>query len=67
MLVEVKHPVPSDIEIAQEAKMRPIIEVAAELGLTEDDLDLLRQVQGQGPPGCPRTSSRTAPRASTST
>ncbi len=40
MLVEVKHPVPSDIEIAQEAAMRPIIEVAADLGLTEDDLDL---------------------------
>ena len=40
MLVEVKHPVPSDIEIAQEAKMRPIIEYAKELGLSEDDLDL---------------------------
>jgi formyltetrahydrofolate synthetase len=40
MLVEVKHPVPSDIEIAQEAKMRPVLEVAADLGLTEDDLDL---------------------------
>jgi len=40
MLVEVKHPVPSDIEIAQEAKMRPVLEIAAELGLSEDDLDL---------------------------
>jgi formyltetrahydrofolate synthetase len=40
MLVEVKQPVPSDIEIAQEAKMRPILEVAADLGLSEDDLDL---------------------------
>jgi methylenetetrahydrofolate dehydrogenase (NADP+)/methenyltetrahydrofolate cyclohydrolase/formyltetrahydrofolate synthetase len=40
MLVEVRHPVPSDIEIAQEAKMRPIIEYAKELGLSEDDLDL---------------------------
>jgi methylenetetrahydrofolate dehydrogenase (NADP+)/methenyltetrahydrofolate cyclohydrolase/formyltetrahydrofolate synthetase len=40
MLVKVKHPVPSDIEIAQEAQMRPIVEVAADLGLTEDDLDL---------------------------
>jgi methylenetetrahydrofolate dehydrogenase (NADP+)/methenyltetrahydrofolate cyclohydrolase/formyltetrahydrofolate synthetase len=40
MLVEIKRPVPSDIEIAQEAKMRPIREVAADLGLTEDDLDL---------------------------
>ena len=40
MLVEVNNPVPSDIEIAQEAKMRPIMEVAADLGLSEDDLDL---------------------------
>jgi methylenetetrahydrofolate dehydrogenase (NADP+)/methenyltetrahydrofolate cyclohydrolase/formyltetrahydrofolate synthetase len=40
MLVKVRHPVPSDIEIAQEAKMRPILEVAADLGLNEDDLDL---------------------------
>jgi formyltetrahydrofolate synthetase len=40
MLVEVRQPVPSDIEIAQEAKMRPIVEYAKELGLSEDDLDL---------------------------
>ncbi|MCS6843105.1 MAG: formate--tetrahydrofolate ligase [Caldilineales bacterium] len=33
-------PVPSDIEIAQAATLRPILEVAAELGLKEDDLDL---------------------------
>jgi formyltetrahydrofolate synthetase len=40
MIVDVKSPVPSDIKIAQAAKMRPIREVAAEVGLTEDDLDL---------------------------
>jgi formyltetrahydrofolate synthetase len=40
MLVEIKHPVPSDIEIAQGAKMQPIMEVAKKLGLAEDDLDL---------------------------
>jgi methylenetetrahydrofolate dehydrogenase (NADP+)/methenyltetrahydrofolate cyclohydrolase/formyltetrahydrofolate synthetase len=40
MLVKVRRPVPSDIEIAQEAEMRPILEIAAELGLSEDDLDL---------------------------
>jgi methylenetetrahydrofolate dehydrogenase (NADP+)/methenyltetrahydrofolate cyclohydrolase/formyltetrahydrofolate synthetase len=40
MLVKLKRPVPSDIEIAQEAEMQPIVEVAADLGLTEDDLDL---------------------------
>lgn len=40
MLVDIKRPVPSDIEIAQEAKMRPILEVALEAGLREDELDL---------------------------
>ena len=39
MLVEIRRPVPSDIEIAQAATMRPIIDVAHDLGLTEDDLD----------------------------
>jgi formate--tetrahydrofolate ligase len=32
--------VPSDIAIAQAAKLRPIADVAAELGLTEDELEL---------------------------
>jgi methylenetetrahydrofolate dehydrogenase (NADP+)/methenyltetrahydrofolate cyclohydrolase/formyltetrahydrofolate synthetase len=32
--------VPSDLEIAQAAKLKPIIEIATMLGLTEDDLDL---------------------------
>lgn len=40
MLVDIKRPVPSDIEIAQEARMRPIIDVAREVGLMEDELDL---------------------------
>lgn len=35
-----KNPVPSDIDIAQAATLRPIREVAAALGLSEDDLDL---------------------------
>ena len=30
----------SDVEIAQQAQMKPITQVAAELGLTEDDLEL---------------------------
>ncbi|MDT8903643.1 formate--tetrahydrofolate ligase [Anaeroselena agilis] len=30
----------SDVEIAQEANMKPIAQVAAELGLTDDDLEL---------------------------
>ncbi|MGQ0539686.1 MAG: formate--tetrahydrofolate ligase [Gemmatimonadaceae bacterium] len=32
--------VPSDIEIAQSAKLRPIVDVAADLGLTPDDLEV---------------------------
>jgi formate--tetrahydrofolate ligase len=32
--------VPTDIEIAQAAKLRPIAEVAAELGLAEDEVEL---------------------------
>ncbi|NLX11627.1 MAG: formate--tetrahydrofolate ligase [Chloroflexi bacterium] len=32
--------VPSDLEIAQAATVRPILEIAAKLGLCEDDLDL---------------------------
>ncbi len=39
MLVKIKEKVPSDIEIAQAATLRPIIEVARDIGLTEDDLD----------------------------
>jgi formyltetrahydrofolate synthetase len=32
--------VPSDLDIAQAATLKPILEIAAKLGLTEDDLDL---------------------------
>ncbi|MBN1203044.1 MAG: formate--tetrahydrofolate ligase [Anaerolineae bacterium] len=32
--------VPNDLEIAQAADVRPILEIAARLGLTQDDLDL---------------------------
>ena len=40
MTVERKKPVPSDIEIAQAATVRPILEIAESLGLSIDDLDL---------------------------
>jgi formyltetrahydrofolate synthetase len=33
-------PVPSDIDIAQEAKLKPILQVAAELGIRENELEL---------------------------
>jgi len=32
--------VPSDLEIAQAATVKPVLEIADKLGLTEDDLDL---------------------------
>ena len=39
MLVKVKDKVPSDIDIAQAADVRPIKEVAEEIGISEDYLD----------------------------
>jgi methylenetetrahydrofolate dehydrogenase (NADP+)/methenyltetrahydrofolate cyclohydrolase/formyltetrahydrofolate synthetase len=39
MPLNIRRPVPSDIEIAQEADIRPIIEIADAIGLVEDDLD----------------------------
>jgi formate--tetrahydrofolate ligase len=42
-------PVPTDIEIAQRAKLRPITEVAAELDLTPDDLDLYGKYKAKIP------------------
>src|SRR5215468_5945266 len=41
--------VPSDIEIAQRVKMRPIEDVAAELGLERDDLDLYGKYKAKIP------------------
>jgi formate--tetrahydrofolate ligase len=42
-------PVPSDIEIAQRAIMRPIRDVAADLGLGEDDIDLYGKYKAKLP------------------
>ncbi|MFN7531836.1 MAG: formate--tetrahydrofolate ligase, partial [Gemmatimonas sp.] len=41
--------VPTDIEIAQQAVMRPIREVAADLGLGEDDIDLYGKYKAKLP------------------
>jgi len=38
--LKLRRPVPSDIEIAQEAKVKPILQVAAELGIRENELEL---------------------------
>lgn len=40
MAIKIKHPVPSDIDIAQAAKMKPILQVAEEIGLKEKELEL---------------------------
>ncbi len=40
MSVKKVKPVPSDLEIAQAAELRPIKEIAGSMGLTEDDLEL---------------------------
>ncbi len=40
MAIKIKHPVPSDIEIAQAAKLKPITRVAKEIGLETSDLEL---------------------------
>jgi formyltetrahydrofolate synthetase len=38
--IKFRRPVPSDIEIAQEAKLKPILQVAEELGIRPDELEL---------------------------
>jgi formyltetrahydrofolate synthetase len=40
MAVKPVKPVPSDIDIAQATTLDPIVKIAAQLGLTEDDIDL---------------------------
>lgn len=40
MPIKITHPVPSDIEIAQAAELRPILDVAHQVGLRDDDLEL---------------------------
>ncbi|MCC6409588.1 MAG: formate--tetrahydrofolate ligase [Planctomycetes bacterium] len=41
--------VPSDIEIAQRAKPRPIVDVARDIGLTADDIDLYGKYKAKLP------------------
>ena len=41
--------IPTDIEIAQGATLRPIVDVAAELDLTPDDLDLYGKYKAKIP------------------
>jgi len=41
----------SDIEIAQQAKLQPITEIAAKIGLTEDDIELYGKYKAKVSPG----------------
>src|SRR5918912_203469 len=41
--------IPTDIEIAQAARLRPIVDVAADLGLAADDLDLYGKYKAKVP------------------
>src|SRR5215216_2359306 len=38
--LKLRRPVPSDIDIAQESKIKPILQVASELGIRENELEL---------------------------
>ncbi len=38
--LKLRRPVPSDIEIAQEAKLKPILQIAKEFGIREDEMEL---------------------------
>lgn len=49
MTVNIPVKVPSDLEIAQAAKLRPIREIAASLGLDEDDLILYGKYKAKVP------------------
>lgn len=40
MPVQIRSPVPSDIEIAQDSEMLPITEVAKKAGLLDEELEL---------------------------
>jgi methylenetetrahydrofolate dehydrogenase (NADP+) / methenyltetrahydrofolate cyclohydrolase / formyltetrahydrofolate synthetase len=47
MSVKPVKPVPSDIEIAQATTLDPIVKIAAQIGLREDDLDLYGKVKAK--------------------
>jgi len=48
---EPRNPVPSDLEIAQEAPVEPILDVAARTGLGPDDLELYGKFKAKVDPG----------------
>ncbi len=50
--------VPSDIEIAQAAKLRPIVDIAAELGLAPDEIDMYGRYKAKIPLEVTQRSAR---------
>ena len=57
----------SDLQIAQEAPLRPITEVAAEIGVDEDLLELYGKYKAKIIARCAQGASPTARRGATST
>ena len=63
---EPRTPVPSDLEIAQEAPIEPILDIALRAGLTEDDLEPYGRYKAKvhldvlGPPAGPARSASTS-------
>ncbi|MBM7654842.1 formate--tetrahydrofolate ligase [Neobacillus cucumis] len=49
-----KTSVKSDIEIAQQSKMKPILEIAEKIGLTENDLEFYRKYMAKISNDCSR-------------
>lgn len=47
MAVKQVYPVPSDIEIAQAADLRPVLDIARSVGLTEDDLEMYGKLKAK--------------------
>ncbi|MFN2283697.1 MAG: formate--tetrahydrofolate ligase, partial [Anaerolineae bacterium] len=47
MAVKRVTPVPSDIEIAQAAELRPVLDIARSVGLTEDDLEMYGKLKAK--------------------
>jgi formate--tetrahydrofolate ligase len=47
MALKILNPVPSDLEIAQAAEIKPIKEIAAGVGITEDDLEMYGKVKAK--------------------
>jgi len=48
ILLKRKNPIPSDIEIAQQSALKPITQIAAELGLLSEEIELYGDTKAKG-------------------